>query len=476
MNYTTKDKKVNKSKIGRLVLVCLFWLVIWQIAALIVDNSLLLPTVFETVQALGGLLQETSFYMDVLWTLFRCVMSIVISFCLGFLFANLAYKNQTVRSVMTLPVSFFKAVPVMAIVIYVILLVESDWVAVVACFLMCFPIVYTNVLTGLDSVSADLLEVAKIHELNKKDVDKYIFLPSILPSINAAMKIVAGLSWKAVVAAEVLSVPEFSLGQGMISAKYYLETSTLFAYIFVIVALSLCLERVITALTEKCTSKEYQGSKIKVSKNINRAINSDICLRAPKVKLVDVTKSFDEKVVLDKLTEDIDAGEKVAVIGASGSGKTTLVRIITGLEKADGGTVDTTSDLNVSYLFQEDRLLPWLNVYDNLALGMFRKNTSPNADTIISMAKNLELEDVLYKMPEELSGGMRHRVALGRTLLADCNLLVLDEPFRGLDEDLKKRIVDRLWDKSTEGKTVIVITHSQRDVELLGINKSIFVE
>ena len=251
MNYTTKSKKLNsrKHKIAKSVTVFAFWIAIWQLLAIVVGNSLLLPTLPETVIALGQLTGETTFYMDVCWTLFRCILSIVLSFGFGICLAWVAYKKEIIKELLTLPVSFFKAVPVMAIVIYVILLVESDWVAVVACFLMCFPIAYTNILSGLVETSKELLEVASVYKFNKADVVKLIYIPSVMPHFNVAMRIVAGLSWKAVVAAEVLSVPEFSLGQGMISAKYYLETPTLFAYIIVIVALSLAMEKVIVLAT-----------------------------------------------------------------------------------------------------------------------------------------------------------------------------------------------------------------------------------
>lgn len=449
------------------VAVVLFWIIIWNVLAMIVGNSLLLPTLPETVIALVKLTTEKSFYLDVCWTLFRCILSIVLSFGFGICLAWIAYKKEFIRDLLILPVSFFKSVPVMAIVIYVILLVESDWVAVVACFLMCFPIAYTNILSGLTEVSKELLEVASIYRFTKAETIKLIHIPSVMPQFNAAMKIVAGLSWKAVVAAEVLSVPEFSLGQGMISAKYYLETPTLFAYIIVIVALSLAMEKAIVFLTSRLTIRNYEGSKI------NRTINKDSNDMEPAtVNLANVYKCFDEKKVLTGYSRLFEAGSKTAIIGPSGSGKTTLARIIADLEFADDGNVKLSEDAKISYLFQEDRLFPWLNVYDNMALGM----ESIDEEAVIDMAQKLEIKEVLYKMPEELSGGMKHRVALGRTLLADSNLIILDEPFRGLDEGLKKRIVDRLWEKMVADKTVIVITHSREDIELLGVNESIYVE
>lgn len=463
-NYITNKKLNNASKIA---LTCVFWLVIWQVAAICVGNTLLLPNIFETVSALGILLKMESFYMSVAWTLFRCILAIAISFLLGCFCAWMAYKRALIKNLMVIPVSFFKAVPVMAIVIYVILLVEANWVAVVACLLMCFPIVYTNILGGLESVSVELLEVAKVYRLGNADVVKLIYMPSVVPHFNAAMKIVAGLSWKAVVAAEVLSVPEFSLGQGMISAKYYLETPTLFAYIFVIVGLSLALEKLIVALTANINARNYGSIRL----GENRAGDCKEVMPLS-IKMTNLGKSFGEKKVIDKLNVDIEAGGKVSVVGSSGSGKTTLARLLTGLENYDEGIIEFSDHPRIAYLFQEDRLLPWLNVFENMALAA-SLNCDMTYDDVKNIAKALEIDQVLYKMPDELSGGMKHRVALGRTFLAGGNLLILDEPFRGLDDGLKKRIVDRLWDTITKDKTVVVISHNESDVKLLGIEKTV---
>ncbi len=107
----------------------------------------------------------------------------------------------------------------MAIIIYVILIAEADWVAIIVCFLMCFPIVYTNILAGLDSMGNELKEMACVYKLN--DVQKviYIYGPSVKPQINSALRLICGLSWKAVVAAEVLSIPKYSIGYEMINSN-----------------------------------------------------------------------------------------------------------------------------------------------------------------------------------------------------------------------------------------------------------------
>ncbi len=162
-------------------------------------------------------------------------------------------------------------------------------------------------------------------------------------------------------------------------------------------------------------------------------------------------KAFGDKIIFSDYSLRIEPGERVGLMAVSGSGKTTLLRIICGLTQADAGTVN--SPRNISVLFQEDRLLPWLNIYDNLALVN---------DDIIKINKLLEavgLEDEKFSLPEQLSGGMCHRVAMARAFLYDAKLMIFDEPFRGLDEETRAEVIEKLWKPGIEGRTVLLITH-----------------
>ncbi len=455
-----KNRNMNTGKRGRQAAICLFWIAIWQAAAWIVDKSLLLPAPIEAFKALARLAITTRFYMDIGWTVFRCILAMLLSFTTGVLAAWLAHKTRAVRDILSLPVGFFKAVPVMAIIIYVILIAKSDWVAVIVCFFMCFPIVYTNILAGIDAMSSEYLEVAKVYELNQRKVIRLIYAPGLLPQIKASISLIAGLSWKAVVAAEVLSIPKYSLGYEMINSKYYLETDKLFAYILVIVALSMFFEKLIKLWLRGLEWRGYEGSKLKSHAGIVDSVH----LNAPDIIVRNLSKSFDKKKVLNGMEMSFKAGKITAVSGPSGRGKTTLARIISGLENADDGCIEFSEPVRAAFLFQEDRLLPWLNIYDNIGLSRAGQDLG---ERILQLAKQLEIENELWRLPEELSGGMRHRAALARTFLAESNLLILDEPLRGLDENLKLRIVNRLWEKETSGKTVILITHSAEDADLL---------
>ena len=446
------------------IITCLFWLAVWQAAASLTASELLLPGPADAFAALGGLIGTKKFYMDIGWTAARCIIAMALSFAAGIPAAVVSYRSRTARSLLSLPVGFFKAVPVMAIIIYVILLAQSEWVAVIVCFFMCFPIVYTNILEGLDAMPLEYLEVGSVYGLSALETAKYIYGPGLLPQIKAAISLTAGLSWKAVVAAEVLSIPKYSLGYEMINAKYYLETADLFAYIFVIVVLSMSFEKLINRGLRHIEWKGYEGSKMARRRGSIVDVNArGNCVAVNAEHLV---KAFETELVLDDVSLTFDAGKVTAVMGPSGQGKTTLARIIAGLETADSGRVlcdgtDSSGAGGIAFLFQEDRLLPWLNIYDNIAIG------GGNAERIEELAQQLEIETELWKLPDELSGGQRHRAALARTFVDDAPLMILDEPFRGLDDALKDRIIDRLWENETAGKTVILITHSDEEAERL---------
>ena len=437
-------------RIVKKFLILVFWIAIWQAVAMIVNSPLLLPTPAMTALSFVKLLGDGGFYLDALATIGRCALAIVLAVAFGALLSGMASKWQIVRDLLSLPVAMFKAVPIMAVAIYMLFLLTAGNVPTLVCFIMCFPIVYTNLLAGLDAMNPEYLEMAKVYGLDRASIARHIYIPSLLPYFKSAVSIICGISWKAVVTAEVLSVPEFSLGYELMNAKYYLETDTLFAYVIAIILIAICCERLINMALRKLDRKEYSKSKIRRRAN-NTKEGGPNDSSDGRLEVSNLYKAFGDKKIFSDYSLRIEPGERVGLMAVSGSGKTTLLRIICGLTQADAGTVN--SPRNISVLFQEDRLLPWLNIYDNLALVN---------DDIIKINKLLEavgLEDEKFSLPEQLSGGMCHRVAMARAFLYDAKLMIFDEPFRGLDEETRAEVIEKLWKPGIEGRTVLLITH-----------------
>lgn len=182
------------------------------------------------------------------------------------------------------------------------------------------------------------------------------------------------------------------------------------------------------------------------------------------LNLKNVKKSFfsdeGETEVIDNLSLKVYENEVVSLIGPSGCGKSTILNLISALEDANDGEINTNCE--IGYMFQKDNLLPWLTVYKNIILGLeIKKRTSPENETYaLELLKKYGLLKFASYYPEELSGGMRQRVSLIRTLCLKPKLLLLDEPFSALDsqtrlfvqEDVKKIILE-------EKLSSLLVTH-----------------
>ncbi len=172
--------------------------------------------------------------------------------------------------------------------------------------------------------------------------------------------------------------------------------------------------------------------------------------------LKNITKSYNNEIVLNNLSFTFKCGEINIITGKSGCGKTTLMNILLGLEKPDSGSVQGINDKQIGVVFQENRLCEYLTAVQNIKLVTNDKYTKKE---IISFLNELQLDSESCEKPvSKLSGGMKRRVSILRAVLFDSDVLLLDEPFKGLDDDTKQKVMDFVLQK-TKGKTVIIITH-----------------
>ncbi len=181
------------------------------------------------------------------------------------------------------------------------------------------------------------------------------------------------------------------------------------------------------------------------------------------IVITSLSKSFEGKCVLDGLSITLRAGRSYALMGASGIGKTTLLRILAGLERPDSGEV-TGLPSRIAVVFQEDRLLPELSARKNLRVALPK---SVSDDAIAECLAELGLAGEIDRPVTELSGGMCRRVAIARALLYPADLYLLDEPFRGLDEETRARVINSVRAR-TAGKTLFLVTHDREEIPALG--------
>jgi len=204
-----------------------------------------------------------------------------------------------------------------------------------------------------------------------------------------------------------------------------------------------------------------------------RSVETELAAGASALRLSGVSKVYGRGAgavhALDNVSLDVAPGEFVCLVGASGCGKSTLLNLAAGLDRVSAGSIAV--ERVPALMFQEPALFPWLTVAGNVALPLKlrRLDKAARGARVAELLQVVHLEDFGHKRPHELSGGMRQRVALARTLALDSTVLLMDEPFGALDamtRDLLHDELERIWQE--RNLTVVFVTHNVREAARLG--------
>lgn len=169
-----------------------------------------------------------------------------------------------------------------------------------------------------------------------------------------------------------------------------------------------------------------------------------------------------ETLAVENFSFNLKEGEFVAIVGPSGCGKSTILSVLCGLEEKSGGDVKLKESASIGYMLQQDSLFEWRNILNNCLIGLEvnKKLNDENKKYVINLLNTYGLKDFIYSYPDNLSGGMRQRVALIRTLATNPDLLLMDEPFSALDYQSRLAISDDIYNiLRKENKTMIMVTH-----------------
>lgn len=178
-----------------------------------------------------------------------------------------------------------------------------------------------------------------------------------------------------------------------------------------------------------------------------------------KIQINNLCKKYGKKVIFDSFSASVDFDGILMIKGKSGLGKTTLIKMLAGLEKPNSGEISVPAE-RISFMFQEDRLIPFVSVLKNLTAVC-------DEEKALKYLSLMELEQEKESSPLSLSGGMRRRVALARALCYDSELIILDEPFKGLDEALKIKIGEILK-KESNTRPIIIVSHETDGADFCG--------
>ncbi len=225
-----------------------FWITVWEILSLIINQEIYLPSPVATFKSLFDLMSDKVTYITILYSTYRTLTGFFISTFWGIILGFVCGMNKSVYNLLNPLVSIIRTVPVMSIIIIAIMWFKDTNVPVFVAFLMCFPIIWTNTIQGIASADHKLLQMCKIYNIKKIRVIKSVYFYSALPYIKAGMVSALGISWKVTSAAEVLSLPKYSIGRFLYDSKVYLEIPDLFAWTIIIILLSILFEKLLKTI------------------------------------------------------------------------------------------------------------------------------------------------------------------------------------------------------------------------------------
>lgn len=219
-----------------------FWILLWFVISLIVGLKVIFPSPIDTIVRFFELFGEGSFYSIVFGSILRVIIGTLIAFALGILLAALSSAFKPIKKILSPILIVIKTTPVVSFIIVAFLWIGNALLPSFISILMVFPIVYTNVLEGIESVPSEEHDLAKVFNFSFFTKVKSIYYPNVKGMFLAAAKTSIGLAWKAGIAAEVLVCTQNSIGLEIYNAKTYLETVDLFAWTLVVILLSILIE------------------------------------------------------------------------------------------------------------------------------------------------------------------------------------------------------------------------------------------
>lgn len=437
-----------------------FWLVAWQLASVAVGDGLILAGPVDVAIALARLVPTAAFWGQAGFSTLRIVGGCTAGYLVAGALACAAHRWRPVRALLQPALSAVKGTPVACVVVLLLIWFGSRNVSAVAVLLMVLPGIYFPVLAGLDAADGRMRELFDVFGVRGPRRALALIWPSVLPLLTAASRTVLGMSWKAGVAAELIGTPTGSIGERIYQAKLLLETSDLFAWTIVVVALSWAFERV--ALAALQGSWPAAG---RAAANLARMRDPSpgSMERPASITASELMVGHDGLPCAGPFSFRLSSDGILCLRGASGAGKTTLMRTIAGLDRPVSGTLDTDA-ARMSTVFQEPTLIEDLSAIDNVLLFSAPGTSRMDARSLL---EELLPPETLGRPVRELSGGQCRRVELVRAFAAPSNLVLLDEPFTGLDAKAHARALAFI-NAHRAGRAIIIATHDGSDARELG--------
>lgn len=246
MKISTTLKKISKAHI----LAIIFWLIVWQISSMIIGQEILLVSPFSSLKRLFELSMKFEFWQSILFSFIKITTGFILAFIIGIISAIIASNKKNFRILIEPLILTIQSIPVASFIILSLIWISSKNLSIFISFLMVLPVVYRNILDGINSISRELNDMAKVFKVSRIKKIRYIYLSEVAPYLRAACSVSLGLCWKSGIAAEIIGMPANSIGENLYKAKVYLNTPDLFAWTIVIIIISICFQKSFLSLID----------------------------------------------------------------------------------------------------------------------------------------------------------------------------------------------------------------------------------
>ena len=458
------------------ILITVVWLLIWYIAALIINNTILLCTPFDVLETLVEHIFRPEFWRSILFTFSRIAAGFVIACAAGILLGVLGWRFRTFDAFFNPAILVMKSVPIVCFIVLLLIWFGSFYVTAIAVFLVVFPAIYSSVSEGLRNCDVKLAEMLRIFRVPALRTSLAFYWPSVLPFLVASCRIAVGMAWKSGVAAELIGIPLGSIGEQIYQSKILLSSADLFTWTLVVIIAALLCEKGFLYLLHRSGDWSWRAALPRFIGGVQGGIPRDgsqgtVLFETPEmgasnisvspIHIRDLGKSFGTHQIIKGLSLSFEPGGNYALWGASGLGKSTFFALIAGLLPPDTGSIEGVG--RISMVFQEARLIENRSALDNIRLT---SGAYLSTEALRGLLTRILPHDSLDIPVSQLSGGMRRRVELCRALATPSHVLLLDEPFAGLDDESRQRAIELLIDHRCN-RTLVITTHDSYDITAL---------
>lgn len=442
----------------RIVLTCLSILLIpvaWQLLSWQMAQPQLIPSFPDLVRALLRLVYTPGFLVSIGTTCLRACVGLLLSLAAASITAFLLNRSEGIRFLFMPWLSLLRSVPVISFILLALIFLNPEMIPLLIAFLTMYPLLTENLLKGLMNRRDSWKILARQFHLNAWNRLFQINYPQLKPYLFSGLASAVGFGWRAIIMGEVLSQCVDGIGKRMKEAQVFIDVPELIAWTLVAIVLSWLTDKLISRLSDWQPSVRYRHSAVEL-----QAVSlqpNDICL-------MDVSYFYG----IHHMNIILKAGKIYALSAPSGQGKTTLLQLLNGTLRPTGGEISCLPGQTAN-LFQEPTLLPQLTAKENIMLG-----GAAYCDRAILEQQSLrllaafQLEKQAEMYPAALSYGQQQRVALARALMFPAGLLLLDEPFNGLDVELRQLVARFLveWQQEKQA-TVVFSSHHAEEIKAM---------